>query len=210
MRFSEWSPRWMDEYVEAAQHLVQARLDGPAPFLWAAESDLRLRKLKHGEIIVMPMSAETPFKIPNGLIHDWIGAAYFRGANLEEVLSIAQDYSRYQDFYRPFVIDSKLNSRVDERGVSQSLFTLLMLNHSLFARHALESDWEETYVRLDAQRAYSIEHRDGDVYVELEAIALSREVPAASGGSSIRSSGAFRAGPNNVSGRDPGCDRCRA
>jgi hypothetical protein len=151
--------------------------------------------------------------VSSGLIHDWIGAALFPNATLEDIFAVVQDYARYKDFYKPLVIDSK---SLGADG-ADFRFSLLMLNKSLFAKSALISEWKDHYIRVDARRWYSVaystcveeiegygspgerklardagsayiwrlysfsrfEQRDGGVYVELEAIALSRDIPAA-------------------------------
>src|SRR5579884_3038266 len=93
---------WND-YVQAATARMQDRLRGSAPFLWSRESPERMQRIDSGEIIAIPMSAHSPVKIPKGLIHDWMGAAWLANTNLDEVLSIVQDYSKYKDFYQPLV-----------------------------------------------------------------------------------------------------------
>lgn len=205
------------EYVDAVQRRIEMRVDGSAPFLWADESNLRLRKLAKGEVIAMPTDASIPRQVAGGLIHDWIGAAYFPNTTLDEVLEIAQDYPRYRDFYKPLVVASKLNARDSDERTRHFRFSLTMVNNSLFSKRGLDETWEESYIRVDENRVYSVartvsireiedydspkqhvlpenegsgyiwrmfavsrfERRDGGVYVELEALALSRDVPGA-------------------------------
>jgi hypothetical protein len=199
-------------YIRTADSRMQERLHGGAPFLWIDESAERGRRVRAGEILVTPVSEQSPVRVPNGLIHDWIGAAFFPNASLADILAVVQDYPRYKEFYKPLVIDSKLlgSDRTDYR------FSLLMLNKSLFAKNALLSEWKEGYLQVDDRRWYSIasttrvqeideygspaerelpvdagsgyiwrlysfsrfEQRDGGVYVEMEAMALSRDIPA--------------------------------
>ena len=200
-------------YIRTADLRMQERVHGGAPFLWIDESAERGRRVRAGEILVTPVSEQSPTRVPNGLIHDWIGAAFFPNASLADILAVVQDYPRYKEFYKPLVIDSKLlgSDGTDYR------FSLLMLNKSLFAKSALISEWKDRYIRVDDRRWYSIaystcveeidgygspderklppdagsgyiwrlysfsrfEQRDDGVYVELEAIALSRDIPAA-------------------------------
>ena len=148
---------WND-YVAAAEARMQARIHGSAPFLWASESDLRLRHLRAGEIIAIPMSNKAPVKVHGGLIHDWLGAAYLPAVKLSDVVAVAQDYGRYKEFYRPMVVESTLESSTTESSDSVFHFSLLMVNNSLFARRALESHWEESYVQIDADRIVSTAH----------------------------------------------------
>jgi hypothetical protein len=199
-------------YIRAANLRMQGRVHGGAPFLWIDESAERGRRVRAGEILVTPVSEQSPMRVPNGLIHDWIGAAFFPNASLADILAVVQDYSRYKEFYKPLVIDSRLlgSDGTDYR------FSLLMLNKSLFAKNALLTEWKEGYAQVDDRRWYSVasttrvqeideygspgerelpvdtgsgyiwrlysfsrfEQRDGGVYVEMEAMALSRDIPS--------------------------------
>jgi hypothetical protein len=151
--------------------------------------------------------------VPNGLIHDWIGAAFMPNATLEDVFARLRDYEHYPVFYHPNVIDSRplATSNTKDR------FQLILMNKSVVAKTALDSEYAVSYARLDDHRWYSstdaihireiadfdtpsqhelpenhgtgliwrlhgvarFEESDGGVYVEIEAIALSRDIPAA-------------------------------
>ncbi|HZU28646.1 MAG TPA: hypothetical protein VFA04_24185 [Bryobacteraceae bacterium] len=197
------------DYIQQAQ--TAALRGGQSRFLWIDGSPENLQRVRAGEIVVAPVG-RTPRRVPNGLVHDWIGAAFIPHATLDEVFAIVRDYSRYHDFYGPLVIDS----RPFECHPEQCRFELLMANHALFSKSALDGEYSETYTRVGETRWYSIaqstsmrqidhygqaderrlpadegsgyiwrifsisrfEERDGGVYVELEAIALSRGIPA--------------------------------
>jgi hypothetical protein len=132
---------------------------------------------------------------------------------IEDILRILRDYDRYKEIYRPGVIDS-ISHGTD--GM-KDLFSMRLVNKSVVAKTALDTDCEASYFRVDDRRWYSIsntthiqevdkfgtreqrtlpedqgtgliwrlssitrlEERDGGVYAELEAIALSRDIPAA-------------------------------
>ncbi len=160
-----------------------------------------------------PAPGPNPRKVPGGLIHHWIGAAFLPAAKLDDILEVTHDYDRYKEFYRPSVIDS----RVVTRGLSDDRFSMLLMNKAFFLKTAVEADYHATNVRLDDRRFYSVsrttrvqevedygqpserrlpegegggyiwklfsiarlEQRDGGVYVEMETVALSREIPSA-------------------------------
>lgn len=200
-----------DAYVQA-QNARVAGYSNATPFLWSDQSADRLRRLHQGETVVAPFG-QNPQKVPQGLIHHWIGAAFLPGAHLDDVISVVRDYSRYKDFYAPNVKES----RVLHQTNTEDTFSLRMLNKAVVAKFALDADFQGTFRRLDENKRYSItyttgvrevenygladehegpantgrgliwrlysisrfEQRDGGVYVELEAIALSRNVPGA-------------------------------
>ena len=49
--------------------------------------------------------------MPDGLIHDWIGAICVPGARIEKTLALVQDYDNHKSIYWPEVIGSRLIGR---------------------------------------------------------------------------------------------------
>ena len=155
---------------------------------------------------------QSPKRVPSGLIHDWVGAAFIPGATLQGVLQVVRDYGRYKDLYRPDLIDSK----VIDTGETKDRFSMLLMHKTSFLRTALDTECESCFVHVDDRRIYSISRatriqevdeyggpgqhtlpedkgkgliwrlfsvtryaeRDGGVYLELEALALSRDIPS--------------------------------
>jgi len=181
-------------------------------FLWSDQSPDRLQRLHKGETVVAPFG-ENPHRVPHGLIHHWVGAVFLPGTRLPDVLAIVRDYDKYKDFYAPNVIESQVFRQTE----TEDTFSLRMLNKAVVAKFALDTEFQNTFRRMDENkwyiisyttrvrevenyglpnehealpntgrglvwRLYSIsrfEQRDGGVYVELEAVALSRDVPGA-------------------------------
>jgi hypothetical protein len=211
---AELSPETLkawDAYVKA-QNARVAEYSNATPFLWSDQSPDRLRRLHNGETVVAPFG-ENPHRVPQGLIHHWIGAIFLPGTRLDNVLSVVRDYGRYKDFYAPNVTESTLLRQTDR----EDTFSLRMLNKAVVAKFALDTEFQDTYTRIDGNKCYStsystrvrevenfaladeheapantgrgliwrlysisrFEQRDGGVYVELEAVALSRDVPGA-------------------------------
>lgn len=200
-----------DAYVQA-QNARFAEYSSARPFLWSDQSPERVRVLRQGEMVVAPFG-QNPHRVPNGLIHHWIGAVFLRGARLDDVLAVVRDYDKYKDFYAPNVIDS----RVIGRTGTEDTFSLRMLNKAAVVKFALDTDFQDSYKQVDENKWYSVacttrvrevenygladeyeapadtgrgliwrlysvsrfEQRDGGIYIELEAIALSRDVPGA-------------------------------
>jgi hypothetical protein len=191
---------------------MEQRLLPGQTFLWVDEERNRLARVRTGDIVVSQVTQQNSRRVPSGLIHDWIGAAFIEHATLTDVLEVVRDYARYKDFYQPTVVDSK----AIVTGESTDRFSMLLINKSLFLKTALDSDYESCYVQVDSRRGYSISRttriqeieeyggpdqrtlnegegngfvwrllsimrfaeRDGGVYIELEAIGLSRDIPA--------------------------------
>lgn len=198
-----------DAYVQT-QNARASKYSDARPFLWSDQSPDRLRRLHNGETVVAPFG-ENPHRVPQGLIHHWIGAVFLPGARLNDVLSVVRDYGKYKDFYAPNVIESQVLRQTD----TEDTFSLRMLNKAVAAKFALDTEFQNTFERIDENKWYSLsyttrvrevenyglldeqeapantgrgliwrlysisrfEQRDGGVYVELEAVALSRDVP---------------------------------
>lgn len=210
-----------DAYVQT-QNARVAEYSTVTPFLWSDQSPDRLGRLHNGQMVVAPFG-ENPHRVSHGLIHHWVGAIFLPGARLEDVLSVVRDYGKYKDYYAPNVIESQVLRQTD----TEDTFSLRMLNKAVVAKFALDTEFQNTFTRIDEKRWYSIsyttrvrevenyglpeeqeapadtgrgliwrlysisrfEQRDGGVYVELEAVALSRDVRSAPlGGRSDRTS----------------------
>lgn len=202
-----------DQYVQAADSAMQNRLRAGNRFLWTDEAPDRRPQLRAGEILVISVGEHNPKKVPSGLIHHWLGAAFIPNTKLSIVLSVVRDYGHYKDYYNPSVIDSRTIRQTPEAD----RFSTLLMNKALFLKIALDNECESSYVQAGPGRWYSIastvrvqeiedygqasEHKlpsgegsgyiwklrgitryeegDGGVYMEIEAMALSREIPAA-------------------------------
>ena len=202
-----------DDYVQSVGVSLQDRVRPGGSFLWTYEDPERIAKVHGGEIVVVPAPGPSPRKVPGGLIHHWIAAAFLPNVKLDDILEVTEDYDRYQEFYRPSVIASKTIARED----SNDYFSMQLMNKAFFLKTMLDADYQSTNVRLDERRFYSVSksmriqeiqdygrpsqhrmpegqgggyiwkvfsvgrlaQRDGGVYIEIEAVALSREIPAA-------------------------------
>jgi hypothetical protein len=203
----QWEP-----YVKTVDARNRERLAPGASFLSFDENPPQIARLRHGDIVVSPVGPHVPMKVPSGLIHDWMGAAFLPNTTLHEVLPLVRDYDRYKDFYGPNVVDSKLIEATDLKD----RFSMVIMNKSVVAKTTLDSDYQCSFTTVDEHRWYSIsdtirvqeiadyntpsqhvlpenhgagliwrlhsvtrfEERDGGVYIELEAVALSRDIPS--------------------------------
>jgi len=202
-----------DAYLQAANAAMQARLQPGAHFLWLDDEPDRAADIRTKGPYIASAGPQIPKKVPSGLIHDWLGVGFVPNVRIEDILLVVRDYDRYKDVYRPGVLDSISHG---SDGV-KDLFSMRLVNKSVVAKTALDTECEASYVRVDDRHWYGIsntihiqevdkfgtpeqhtlpedqgtgliwrlssitrlEERDGGVYAELEAIALSRDIPAA-------------------------------
>src|SRR5260370_22472004 len=106
--------RAWDQYVQGAEARMKARLGAGQVFLWADEDPNRAARLRQGEIQVAPMAGHGSKSVQNGLIHDWIGAAFIPNTSLQKLLDVVHDYKRFKEFYKPVVVDARLIQRSGE------------------------------------------------------------------------------------------------
>ena len=138
-----------NSYVRTVTQSMEQRAKGDHPFLWVDElPDLKRRALA-GEAVV---AAHDHDKIPNGLIHHWVGAIFLPEASIEQVMAVLTDYDRYRDIYAPMIMKSKLVERSD-RGEKVNL---LLVGKAVGVIGAVDTDDEIQTVKLDATRIYTI------------------------------------------------------
>src|ERR1700704_6550749 len=65
-----------DAYVQGATDRMQQRLQPGQHFLWADEEEDRISHVRGGEPYIAPTGPQNPKKVPNGLIHDWVGTVF--------------------------------------------------------------------------------------------------------------------------------------
>lgn len=212
-----------DYYVKLTEARVDQEVKRPGAFLYfeglPEQQRSQIRAALHrGEIYMDQMPTRNPagqeLEAPDALIHHWIGAVFIPGANLHQVLSLAQDYNRHQEIYQPEVVRSKLIRRdgndfqifyqLREKKV---ITVTLDTNHDVHyfpidAHHcrsrsastriaevanAGESDEYEKPVGHDGgflwrmNSDWRFEEQDGGVYVEVESISLTRDIPTGLG-----------------------------
>ena len=100
-------------YVCRADAEMDETQKGSASFFWSDLNPDRARDVRSGKIVAQFWSGRRPTDIPNGLIHDWIAAAFIPDSTIQKVLAVIQDYDNHKDIYKPEVIDSRLIRRTD-------------------------------------------------------------------------------------------------
>ena len=202
-----------DEFIRGKEAQLRDQASA-GKFLWADEAPGRRQQLRDGKILTESLRDQPDLGVPNGLIHDWMGAVFMAGATIDRTINFVQDYEHHPEVYKPEVIASKiLAHNGDDYKIFLRLKKKKVLTVILNTEHAVH------YERLDAKRwqsrSYSthiaevenagkagerelppgsdhgflwrldsfwrFEESDGGVYVECEAISLTRRVPSGLG-----------------------------
>ena len=170
---SETVAAWED-YVRTVTANHQDRVRSGGNFLWTFEDAGRAAKVRNGEIVVAPATAQSPKKVPGGLIHHWIGAVIL--ARSQDSMTCSKSLVimiEYKKFYRPSVVDSK----VIARSGPNDEFSMVLMNKSFLLKIALEADYQATNVRLNDRRFYSVSRRRVSRKSTNTAIRTSTEFP---------------------------------
>jgi len=166
-------------YVRGTGARMQTRLEGSKPFLWMEEAADRARPVKRGEIVLAPN---------------------------EDLLNAVYDYDRYKDIYRPAGTDSRsfgvggakqevwqkhipfLNAAMRGRCRAHDMTFDSHCGYSIVetttlqqierpGEHLAPPDAGSGFIwAIDSIVQY--EPQDGGVHLEIEGIALTRDVPS--------------------------------
>ena len=134
-------------YVRDAEAVMEQSLGDDRPFLWSDINSERVQRVRGGEVLAQFWSGHGPVKVPDGLIHDWIGASCIPGTTVGDVLALVQDYDNHKNLYKPEVIASRLISHRD----NEFQIYLRLLKKKLVTV-VLDTDHEVHYRSLDRAR----------------------------------------------------------
>jgi hypothetical protein len=199
------------KYIQGVETQVDERVTGKKNFLWLDDSPARRGRVQRGEVVTERTTGTKPTDVPDGLVHDWIGAAFIKGVTLAQTIAFVQDYDHHKEFYGPEVVDARILSRDGEH------FKLYMRlkKQKMGVTVVLNTEHDAQFFPLDQARWHSrsrttkvaevtdagapresekpvgsgggymwnldsywrFVERDGGVYVECEAVSLSRDIP---------------------------------
>src|SRR5437763_8151468 len=89
-----------DAYSRRVESRVEELLRAPA-FLWSDQSPERSRRVREGQVLAESLTGKEPVSVPNGIIHDWVGATFIPGGSIDRVMTLVQDYDHHKNVYQP-------------------------------------------------------------------------------------------------------------
>jgi hypothetical protein len=137
-----------EEHIREAEAAMERALREDNPFLWSDGCAERTRQVREGLTIAQLWPGNGPIKVPDGLIHDWIGATCISGTTIEKTIALIQDYDNHKNIYKPEVISSKLISR---HGGDFQIYLRLLKKKIITV--VLDTDHNVHYSRLDSTRS---------------------------------------------------------
>jgi hypothetical protein len=201
-----------NRYIRA----TETRLDGQNSsnnFLWVDESPDRRRRAREGQVVIEPWAGKGIVEVPDGLVHDWVGAVFVPGATLEKTLAFVQNYDNHKNIYQE-VIDSRTLQHEDNRYriylrfLKKKVVTVVLntehdvryypVDHTRWRSRSYSTriaEVEDPGSPNERERPVGNDHgflwrlysywrfqeRDGGVYIECEAISLTRDAPTGFG-----------------------------
>jgi len=137
--------RAWDDYIRAVNSNIAERTNGSKPFLWVDDSAEIQRRVQHNEVVV---TSHDPHKVPQGLIHHWIGAMFVPNTTLDQVMTVLKSYDRYNELYKPLIT----KVLVLERDGDNVKLTVVAVQKAFSVTAAVETDDEVKIVRPDPNR----------------------------------------------------------
>ncbi len=185
-----------DRYVSAteARFANELRPDGPFLYVDAMNAEAKQQaydQLKRGEVLVEKLQTKAPgvsSEVPDGMVHHWVGLIFIPGVTLAQTLLLVKDYDRRAELYKPDVIASRT---VAHNGDDFKMF--LRLRQKKFATvvfntyYADKPEGEELPVGAGhgylwpLNTYWRFEEKDGGVFLQCEALSLTRDMPAGLG-----------------------------
>ena len=136
-----------EAYIRDAEAAMEPALRGERPFLWSDTSSEISQRVSKGEVVAEFWTGTGPIEMPNGLVHDWIGAVFIPHTTVEEALALVQDYDNHKDIYKPEVLDSKL---ISHHGNDFKIFLRLLKKKIITV--VLDTDHDVHYLSVDSKR----------------------------------------------------------
>ena len=131
-------------YAQEAETAMESTFDGSNPFLWSDDDRNRARRIRRGDVLAQFWSGHRPLKVPDGLIHDWVGAVYIPGTTVAQTLAVVQNYNRHKQIYAPDVMDSKL---ISHHGNDFKIFLRLLKKKIITV--VLDTDHDVCFLPID-------------------------------------------------------------
>jgi hypothetical protein len=163
-------------YVQQVEAGIDQRVSGRKNFLWLDDSPARRAGARRGEVVTDRVAGTRPVEVPDGLVHDFVGAVFIPGATIAQALSFVQDYDHHKDFYGPEVVDSRIVSRDGEHFV----IDMRLRKHKVITV-VLNTRHDALFFRLDQSRWHSRSRTTKVTEIENPGTREERELPAGGG-----------------------------
>lgn len=136
-----------DEYIRIVNLHIAKSAAETGQFLWTDESQDMARRVQRNEVVV---TNRNPEDVPQGLIHDWVGAVFVPNVTLDRALSVVESYDRYDEIYKPLFSKCKVLARDGD----QVKLNVVATQRAFSVTAAVETEDQVQVVRLSPTKAY--------------------------------------------------------
>lgn len=145
-------------YVSVTETRMETELDSETPLLWVdrlpdSEREEAYAHLRAGELVIEQLETRQhgkKIKVPDGLIHHWIGTVLIPDVSLERTLATVQDYDRWSVLYEPNVRQSRLLHRDGSRF---KVYLQVIIRRIVTV--VLNTEYDIEYVHLDDHHVHA-------------------------------------------------------
>jgi hypothetical protein len=137
-------------------HEVETRLAqqhrSQSTFLASASSDSQSAdRLRRGELIVEKLTPPAGADLPGAMLHHWRGTAFALGAKAADFERLMKDFNAYPQHFSPQVLQARVLAQQGDR-----LQATMRVRQRHVITVVMDTAYDITYGRLDAQHGYSI------------------------------------------------------
>jgi hypothetical protein len=109
------------------------------------------KRLQQGEVVIEPLTPLNGLSEPGALLHDWRGTAFAPGVKAADFERLLKNFNAYPQYYAPQVIAARLLSQQGDH-----LQATMRVRQKHVITVVLDSTYDVTFGRLDAQHGYSV------------------------------------------------------
>ena len=140
-----------DTYISALESRLAQQHRSLNGFVAGISDAQTVDRLRKGELIIDELTPAGGAPLPGALLHDWRGTAFVRDATSADFERLMKDFSTYPRHFSPEV----LQARVIAEDGDHLQATMRVRQHHVITV-VMDTPYDITYKRLDAQHGYSI------------------------------------------------------
>jgi hypothetical protein len=136
-----------NSYIASVEARLAREHSTHAAFLAPAD----MSRLRRGDLIIEPLTPAGGDVLPGALLHDWRGTAFVSAATAAQFERLMKDFPAYPQHYAPEVVSARMLGQAGDH------FQVLMrVRQQHVITVVLDTVYDVTFSRLDAQHGYSI------------------------------------------------------
>jgi hypothetical protein len=143
-----------ESYAARVETRLRQQHSSAAGFLAGVETGGKTdERVRQGEVAIEKL---TPGKgeVPGGMLHDWRGTAFVKGATAADFERLMKNFSGYPEMYSPEVVRARIVSP-QSRPVPDHFTSEMRVKQKHVITVVLDTTYEVSYGRLDAGHGYS-------------------------------------------------------